>query len=164
VMTMAPTIPVKATESVSVQGKREPVPTATALIPAGAAGAAMGVTAPATPTSPFSATDAALAALLLGGAGSLLNQGTRFTIDPSLANSIINAPRPVYQPGMGGYQMPGMFQISPTDVYNPFATTAPFGAGRFGGFAAPITLPFGLLATETNPVGMRLATPTRGLA
>lgn len=147
VMTMAPTIPVKATESVSVQGKKEPVPTATALIPAGAAGAAAGVTAPATPTSPFSATDAALAALLLGGAGSLLNQGggTGFTMDQGLANSIINAPRPVYGQGVGGYQMPGMFQIAPTNVYNPFATTAPFGTGRFGGFSAPITLPRGLV-------------------
>ena len=146
VLTTAPTIPVKATESVSVQGKREPVPTATALIPAGAAGAA-GVTAPATPTSPFSATDAALAALLLGGAGSLLNQSQSggFTMDPNLANSIINAPRPTYRGGVGGYQMPGMFQIAPTNVYNPFATTAPFGTGRFGGFSAPITLPRGLV-------------------
>lgn len=162
----AVTIPVVPSESVTVQGKREPVPTATALIPAGAAGAAAGVTKPATPTSNITATDAALAALLLGGAGSLLNQSQSggFTMDPNLANAIINAPRPVYRGGVGGYQMPGMFQISPTDVYNPFATTAPFGTGRFGGFAAPITLPYGLLATETNPVGMRLTTPTRGLA
>lgn len=162
----AVTIPVVASESVTVQGKREPVPTATALIPAGAAGAAAGVTKPATPTSNITATDAALAALLLGGAGSLLNQSQSggFTMDPNLANAIINAPRPVYRGGVGGYQMPGMFQIAPTDVYNPFATTAPFGTGRFGGFAAPITLPYGLLATETNPVGMRLTTPTRGLA
>lgn len=162
----AVTIPVVPSESVTVQGKREPVPTATALIPAGAAGAAAGVTKPATPTSNITATDAALAALLLGGAGSLLNQSQSggFTMDPNLANAIINAPRPVYRGGVGGYQMPGMFQIAPTDVYNPFATTAPFGTGRFGGFAAPITLPYGLLATETNPVGMRLTTPTRGLA
>lgn len=143
----AVTIPVVASESVTVPGKREPVPTATALIPAGAAGAAAGVTAPATPTSPFSATDAALAALLLGGAGSLLNQSQSggFTMDPNLANSIINAPRPTYRGGVGGYQMPGMFQIAPTNVYNPFATTAPFGTGRFGGFSAPITLPRGLV-------------------
>lgn len=143
----AVTIPVVATESVTVPGKREPVPTATALIPAGAAGAAAGVTAPATPTSPFSATDAALAALLLGGAGSLLNQSESggFTMDPNLANAIINAPRPTYRGGVGGYQMPGMFQIAPTNVYNPFATTAPFGTGRFGGFSAPITLPRGLV-------------------
>lgn len=162
----AVTIPVVPSESVTVQGKREPVPTATALIPAGAAGAAAGVTKPATPTSNITATDAALAALLLGGAGSLLNQSQSggFTMDPNLANAIINAPRPNYRGGVGGYQMPGMFQIAPTDVYNPFATTAPFGTGRFGGFAAPITLPYGLLATETNPVGMRLTTPTRGLA
>lgn len=143
----AVTIPVVPSESVTVQGKREPVPTATALIPAGAAGAAMGVTAPATPTSNITATDAALAALLLGGAGSLLNQSQSggFTMDPNLANAIINAPRPVYRGGVGGYQMPGMFQIAPTDVYNPFATTAPFGTGRFGGFSAPITLPRGLV-------------------
>lgn len=143
----AVTIPVVATESVTVPGKREPVPTATALIPAGAAGAAAGVTAPATPTSPFSATDAALAALLLGGAGSLLNQSQSggFTMDQGLANAIINAPRPTYRGGVGGYQMPGMFQIAPTNVYNPFATTAPFGTGRFGGFSAPITLPRGLV-------------------
>jgi hypothetical protein len=143
----AVTIPVVASESVTVPGKREPVPTATALIPAGAAGAAAGVTAPATPTSPFSATDAALAALLLGGAGSLLNQSQEggFTMDPNLANAIINAPRPTYRGGVGGYQMPGMFQIAPTNVYNPFATTAPFGTGRFGGFSAPITLPRGLV-------------------
>lgn len=161
----AVTIPVVPSGSVTVTGNRE-VPISTAVIPAGAAGAAAGVTAPATPTSPFSATDAALAALLLGGAGSLLNQSQSggFTMDQGLANSIINAPRPTYQGGVGGYQMPGMFQIAPTDVYNPFATTAPFGTGRFGGFSAPITLPYGLLATEANPVGMRLTTPTRGLA
>lgn len=143
----AVTIPVVPSESVTVPGKREPVPTATALIPAGAAGAAAGVTKPATPTSNITATDAALAALLLGGAGSLLNQSQSggFTMDPNLANAIINAPRPTYRGGVGGYQMPGMFQIAPTNVYNPFATTAPFGTGRFGGFSAPITLPRGLV-------------------
>lgn len=142
----AVTIPVVPSGSVTVTGNRE-VPISTAVIPAGAAGAAAGVTAPATPTSPFSATDAALAALLLGGAGSLLNQSQSggFTMDPNLANAIINAPRPTYRGGVGGYQMPGMFQIAPTDVYNPFATTAPFGTGRFGGFSAPITLPRGLV-------------------
>ena len=142
----AVTIPVVPSGTVTVTGNRE-VPISTALIPAGAAGAAAGVTAPATPTSPFSATDAALAALLLGGAGSLLNQSQSggFTMDQGLANAIINAPRPTYRGGVGGYQMPGMFQIAPTNVYNPFATTAPFGTGRFGGFSAPITLPRGLV-------------------
>jgi hypothetical protein len=142
----AVTIPVVPSGTVTVTGNRE-VPISTALIPAGAAGAAAGVTAPATPTSPFSATDAALAALLLGGAGSLLNQSQSggFTMDQGLANAIINAPRPTYRGGVGGYQMPGMFQIATTNVYNPFATTAPFGTGRFGGFSAPITLPRGLV-------------------
>lgn len=159
-LTMAPTIPVKATEAVTVEGKKEPVPTAAALIPAGAAGAA-GVTKPATPTSNITATDAALAALLLGGAGSLLNQSQSggFTMDPNLANAIINAPRPVYGRGVSGYQMPGMFQIQPTDVYNPFATTAPFGAGRFGAVNQPITLPYGLMAGPT----MGISSPVRGL-
>lgn len=142
----AVTIPVVSSGSVTVTGNRE-VPISTAVIPAGAAGAAAGVTRPATPTSNITATDAALAALLLGGAGSLLNQSQSggFTMDPNLANAIINAPRPTYRGGVGGYQMPGMFQIAPTDVYNPFATTAPFGTGRFGGFSAPITLPRGLV-------------------
>lgn len=142
----AVTIPVVSSGSVTVTGNRE-VPISTALIPAGAAGAAAGVTKPATPTSNITATDAALAALLLGGAGSLLNQSQSggFTMDQGLANAIINAPRPNYRGGVGGYQMPGMFQIAPTNVYNPFATTAPFGTGRFGGFSAPITLPRGLV-------------------
>ncbi len=132
-------------ESVTVEGRT--IPTVDVALPTGAAGAALGVTRPATPTSPFSTKDVALASLLLGGAGSLLNQPQEggFTMDPNLANSIINAPIPTYGRGIGGYQMPGMFQIAPTNVYNPFATTAPFGTGRFGGFAAPITLPSGLL-------------------
>lgn len=143
--TTAPVLPVITSTPVVVQGKT--VPVSDVAVPAGAAGAALGVTTPATPTSPFSATDAALAALLLGGAGSLLNQSQSggFTMDQGLANAIINAPRPTYRGGVGGYQMPGMFQIAPTNVYNPFATTAPFGTGRFGGFSAPITLPRGLV-------------------
>lgn len=145
--TTAPIIPVTPVESVTVAGKKE-VPVSEALIPAGAAGAALGVTTPATPvTNNISLMDAATAAMLLSGLGSLLDQGDGgYQMDPDLANRIINAPRPNYGIGVGGgYQMPGMFQIAPTNVYNPFATTAPFGTGRFGGFAAPITLPRGLV-------------------
>lgn len=145
--TTAPIIPVTPAGSVTVEGKRE-VPIGQALIPAGAAGAALGVTTPATPvTNNISLMDAATAAMLLSGLGSLLDQGDGgYQMDPDLANRIINAPRPNYGIGVGGgYQMPGMFQIAPTNVYNPFATTAPFGTGRFGGFSAPITLPRGLV-------------------
>lgn len=146
--TTAPVFAVTPGQSVDVQGRR--VETADVLVPAGAAGAALGVSAPATPTpSNISATDAALAALLLGGAGSLLNQGgQQYTLDPNVANAILNAPRPTFGRGVGGYTPPAMFQIAPTDVYNPFATTAPFGTGRFGGFAQPITLPGGLLGAR----------------
>jgi hypothetical protein len=138
----APVIPVTPTQSVSVAGNRE-VPTATAVIPTTAAG----VTAPATSmVNNISLMDAATAAMLLGGFGSLLNQGGGgYQMDQGLAGNIINAPRPTYGRGVSGYQMPAMFQIAPTNVYNPFATVAPFGTGRFGGFSAPITLPRGLI-------------------
>lgn len=140
--TTAPIIPVTPTQSVSVAGNRE-VPTATAVIPTTAAG----VTAPATSmVNNISLMDAATAAMLLGGFGSLLNQGGGgYQMDQGLAGNIINAPRPTYGRGVSGYQMPAMFQIAPTNVYNPFATVAPFGTGRFGGFSAPITLPRGLI-------------------
>jgi hypothetical protein len=156
-LTMAPTIPVKATESVSVEGKREPVPTAAALIPAGAAGAAAGVTKPATQTTNITATDAALAALLLGGAGSLSGGGRPGEPVSGPISGLI----PTY-PGRGTYQIPELFQIAPTNVYNPFATVAPFGAGRFGAVSQPITLPYGLLA---GPLGLSMGinAPTRGL-
>jgi hypothetical protein len=152
-LTMAPTIPVKATEAVTVEGKREPVPTATALIPSTAAG----VTAAATPTSNITAKDAALAALLLGGAGSLGGGGQV----GDLVSGPISGVIPTY-PGRGTYQMPGLFQIAPTNVYNPFATVAPFGAGRFGAVNQAFTLPYGLLA---GPMGLTagINQPTRGL-
>lgn len=152
-ITTAPTIPVNATESVQVQGKREPVPTATALVPAAAAG----VTAPAQPTN-ITARDAALAGLLLAGAGSLGGGGQPGEPVSGPVSGVI----PGY-PGRGDYQMPGMFQIAPTNVYNPFATVAPFGAGRFGAVNQPITLPYGLLAS--GPIGLMagINQPTRGL-
>lgn len=151
-ITTAPTIPVKTTESVQVEGKREPVPTATALVPAAAAG----VTAPAQPTT-ITAKDAALAGLLLAGAGSLGGGGQPGEPVSGPISGVI----PTY-PGRGSYQMPGLFQIAPTDVYDPFATVAPFGAGRFGAVNQPITLPYGLLA---GPIGLMagINPPTRGL-
>lgn len=151
-ITTAPTIPVKTTESVQVEGKREPVPTATAVIPAAAAG----VTAPAQPTT-ITAKDAALAGLLLAGAGSLGGGGQPGEPVSGPISGVI----PTY-PGRGSYQMPGLFQIAPTDVYDPFATVAPFGAGRFGAVNQPITLPYGLLA---GPIGLTagINPPTRGL-
>lgn len=152
-LTMAPTIPAQATESVSVEGKKEPVPTATAVIPSTAAG----VTAPAQPTN-ITAKDAALAGLLLAGAGSLGGGGQPGEPVSGPISGLI----PTY-PGRGNYQMPGLFQIAPTDVYNPFATVAPFGAGRFGAINQPITLPYGLLAG--GPIGLTagINPPTRGL-
>ena len=152
-LTMAPTIPAQATESVSVEGKKEPVPTATAVIPSTAAG----VTAPAQPTN-ITAKDAALAGLLLAGAGSLGGGGQPGEPVSGPISGLI----PTY-PGRGNYQMPGLFQIAPTDVYNPFATVAPFGAGRFGAINQPITLPYGLLSG--GPIGLMagINPPTRGL-
>jgi chemotaxis protein CheY-P-specific phosphatase CheC len=132
--TVAPIIPVTPTQSVSVAGNRE-VPTATAVIPTTAAG----VTAPAQPTT-ITARDAALAGLLLAGAGSLSGNGQSGETVSGQISGVI----PTY-PGRGNYQMPAMFQIAPTNVYNPFATVAPFGAGRFGAINQPFTLPRGLI-------------------
>jgi len=152
-ITTAPIIQTQPGESVSVEGKREPVPTATAVIPSTAAG----VTAPAQPTN-ITAKDAALATLLLAGAGSLGGGGQ--PVEP--VSGPISGVIPTY-PGRGSYQMPGLFQITPTDVYDPFATVAPFGAGRFGAVNQPITLPYGLLAG--GPIGLMagINPPTRGL-
>lgn len=110
-----------------------------------------GGTASASNQLNLSLLDAAAITALLGGVGSLLNDGGAQapTVNQAYIDSILNAPRPGQGPGItipgAGYQTPGMFQIAPTNVYNPFATTAPFGTGRFGGFAAPITLPRGLI-------------------
>ena len=152
-ITTAPIIQAQPGESVSVEGKREPVETATAVIPSTAAG----VTAPAQPTT-ITAKDAALAGLLLAGAGSLGGGGQPGEPVSGPVSGVI----PGY-PGRGDYQMPGMFQIAPTNVYNPFATVAPFGAGRFGAVNQPITLPYGLLAS--GPIGLMagINQPTRGL-
>lgn len=151
--TTAPVIPVTPTQSVSVAGNRE-VPTATAVIPTTAAG----VTAPAQPTT-ITARDAALAGLLLAGAGSL--GGGDGGQPGGTVSGPISGVIPTY-PGRGSYQMPSLFQIAPTNVYNPFATVAPFGAGRFGAVNQPITLPYGLLA---GPIGVTagINAPTRGL-
>jgi hypothetical protein len=132
--TVAPIIPVTPTQSVSVAGNRE-VPTATAVIPTTAAG----VTAPAQPKT-ITARDAALAGLLLAGAGSLSGNGQSGETVSGQISGVI----PTYS-GRGNYQMPAMFQIAPTNVYNPFATVAPFGAGRFGAINQPFTLPRGLI-------------------
>lgn len=152
-ITTAPIIQTQPGESVSVEGKREPVETATAVIPSTSAG----VTAPAQSTN-ITAKDAALATLLLAGAGSLGGGGQPGEPVSGPISGVI----PGY-PGRGSYQMPGMFQIAPTNVYDPFATVAPFGAGRFGAVNQPITLPYGLLAG--GPIGLMagINQPTRGL-
>lgn len=165
--TFAPVIPVTPTQTVNVDGRG--VQTATANIGPVAGGAATigpgavtstnQVTVSPTNKINLSLLDAAAITALMGGINSLLGPGDQApVVDQAALDAIINAPRPIYprgtmpgtpgmggMPGVGGF-MPGgtsggFYRIAPTGVYNPFATAAPFGAGRFGATAQPITLP-----------------------
>lgn len=165
--TFAPVIPVTPTQTVNVDGRG--VQTATANIGPVAGGAATigpgavtstnQVTVSPTNKINLSLLDAAAITALMGGINSLLGPGDQApVVDQAALDAIINAPRPIYprgtmpgtpgmggMPGVGGF-MPGgtpggFYQIAPTGVYNPFATAAPFGAGRFGATAQPISLP-----------------------
>lgn len=125
----------------------------------GSATGGQGGTATASNQLNLSLLDAAAITALMGGINSLLGPGDQApVVDQAALDAIINAPRPIYprgtmpgtpgmggMPGVGGF-MPGgtsggFYQIAPTGVYNPFATAAPFGAGRFGATAQPISLP-----------------------
>lgn len=165
--TFAPVIRVTPTQTVNVDGRG--VQTATANIGPVAGGAATigpgavtstnQVTVSPTNKINLSLLDAAAITALMGGINSLLGPGDQApVVDQAALDAIINAPRPIYprgtmpgtpgmggMPGVGGF-MPGgtpggFYQIAPTGVYNPFATAAPFGAGRFGATAQPISLP-----------------------
>lgn len=167
--TFAPVIPVTPTQTVNVDGRG--VQTATANIGSVAGGAATigpgavtstnQVTVSPTNKINLSLLDAAAITALMGGINSLLGPGEQApVVDQAALDAIINVPRPVYPrgpsagniPGLmpgfigGGSVMPGgtpggFYQIAPTGVYNPFATSAPFGAGRFGAMSQPIALP-----------------------
>lgn len=100
---------------------------------------------PITGSVPLTGLGLGLALPVAAAGASLLTQdqgGPSF--DQAYADTILGAPRPVYG-GQPFTPFSNYFQIAPTNVYNPFATVAPFGAGRFGGFAQPITLPRGLI-------------------
>jgi len=143
----APVIPVVPTPSVNA------VPTATATIGqvSGGQGGQGGQGGSVDNRINLSLLDAAAITALMGGINSLLGPGEQTpVVDQTALNAIINAQRPVYprtpSGGFGPGFMPGgtpggFYQIAPTGVYNPFATAAPFGAGRFGATAQPISLP-----------------------
>lgn len=145
--TTAPVIPVIPTQSVNA------VPTATANVGqvSGGQGGQGGQGGSVDNRINLSLLDAAAITALMGGINSLLGPGDQApVVDQAALNKIINAPRPTYSRipagGFGPGFMPGgtpggFYQIAPTGVYNPFATAAPFGAGRFGATAQPITLP-----------------------
>lgn len=143
----APTIPVVPTQSVTVGGTT--IPTATATIPsttgaiAGGAGGMGGAGGSATASNQLNVglLDAAAMAALLSGINAIVNRPSEPTgFDQAYANLITGAGRPSFsQQPFTPYS--NFFQIQPTTVYNPFATTAPFGAGRFGAVNQPITLP-----------------------
>jgi len=124
----------------------------------GSATGGQGGTATASNQLNLSLLDAAAITALMGGLNSLLGPGDQApVVDQAALNRIINAPFPTYprvpKPtggDMSATVMPrlmpggtpgGFYQIAPTGVYNPFATAAPFGAGRFGATAQPISLP-----------------------
>lgn len=172
--TFAPVIPVTPTQTVNVDGRG--VQTASANIGAVAGGAGglggaggmggtggtatggQGGTASASNQLNLSLLDAAAITALMGGLNSLLSPRDEApVVDQAALNTIINAPRPAYSQtltgGVGqqftpGASFGGLYQIAPTNVYNPFAAAAPFGAGRFGATAQPITLPGGLLGAR----------------
>lgn len=152
--TTAPVIPVIPTQSVNA------VPTATANVGqvSGGQGGQGGQGGSVDNRINLSLLDAAAITALMGGINSLLGPGEQTpVVDQAALNRIINAPFPTYprvpKPtggDMSATVMPrlmpggtpgGFYQIAPTGVYNPFATAAPFGAGRFGATAQPITLP-----------------------
>lgn len=152
--TTAPVIPVIPTQSVNA------VPTATANVGqvSGGQGGQGGQGGSVDNRINLSLLDAAAITALMGGINSLLGPGDQTpVVDQAALNRIINAPFPTYprvpKPtggDMSATVMPrlmpggtpgGFYQIAPTGVYNPFATAAPFGAGRFGATAQPITLP-----------------------
>lgn len=124
----------------------------------GSATGGQGGTATASNQLNLSLLDAAAITALMGGLNSLLGPSDQApVVDQAALNRIINAPFPTYprvpKPtggDMSATVMPrlmpggtpgGFYQIAPTGVYNPFATAAPFGAGRFGATVQPITLP-----------------------
>lgn len=100
---------------------------------------------PITGSVPLAGLGLGLALPVIAAGSSLLtqNQGGP-SFDQALADTIIGGSRPTY--GAGSF-VPGLnyFQIAPTNVYNPFATTPPFGAGRFGAINQPFVLPRGLI-------------------
>lgn len=147
VLPPAPPVPPPASETVRIEAPRdvepvfEPVfPVIPPIVPPGVP--PLPPTAP--PAPPGILDDLKPLLPLVPLVGGLLPTDEQKRID-----NIINFPIPDYRfDGSKFVPYSNYFQIAPTDVYNYFATTAPFGAGRFGAVAQPITVPGGLLSTQ----------------